>query len=304
MNLLVDSFWRALGETFQPKVIGLSLLPLLLMTLLAFVAGYFFWDPAVHWMRGAIDGWPFLASVWGWLDRVGAGAVHGWVAPFLLLLLVVPAVVLAILAVVAVMMTPTLVALVAKRRFPALERRKGAGFAASVWWSISATAIALVVLVLSMPLWLIPPLVLVLPPLIWGWLTYRVMAFDAMSEHASAAERDLILRRHRGSLLAIGVITGYLGAAPAVVWASGILFAFAFVVLVPVAIWIYTLVFAFSSLWFAHYCLAALERLRLNELTAAPRTSPIARNNASSSPASLPHDDEPADRPPNRLPRR
>jgi len=31
---------------------------------------------------------------------------------------------------------------------------------------------------------------------------------------------------------------------------------------VPVAIWIYTLVFAFSSLWFSHYCLAALEQLR------------------------------------------
>ena len=46
-------------------------------------------------------------------------------------------------------------------------------------------------------------------------------------------------------------------------WASGALFAAAFVVLVPLAIWIYTLVFAFSSLWFAHYCLAALElRLR------------------------------------------
>jgi hypothetical protein len=33
-------------------------------------------------------------------------------------------------------------------------------------------------------------------------------------------------------------------------------------ILVPVAIWMYTLVFAFSSLWFAHYTLAALEQLR------------------------------------------
>ena len=40
------------------------------------------------------------------------------------------------------------------------------------------------------------------------------------------------------------------------------IFAAAFFILVPLAIWIYTLVFAFSSLWFAHYCLAALERLR------------------------------------------
>jgi len=62
--------------------------------------------------------------------------------------------------------------------------------------------------------------------------------------------------------LSMGVITGLMGAAPSLVWASGALFAAAFVILVPVAIWIYTLVFAFSSLWFAHFALAALHALR------------------------------------------
>ena len=33
-------------------------------------------------------------------------------------------------------------------------------------------------------------------------------------------------------------------------------------VLVPLAVWIYTLVFAFSALWFAHYALSALQALR------------------------------------------
>ncbi len=100
-------------------------------------------------------------------------------------------------------------------------------------------------LVVSLPLWLVPPLILILPPLIWGWLTYRVMAFDALSEHASREERREVFRRHRGWLLGIGVLTGYLGAAPSLLWASGALFAAAFVILVPLAIWIYTLVFAF-----------------------------------------------------------
>ena len=58
------------------------------------------------------------------------------------------------------------------------------------------------------------------------------------------------------------MITGYMGAAPSLLWASGALFVVAFVILMPIAIWIYTLVFAFSSLWFAHFSLAALEALR------------------------------------------
>ncbi len=272
MTLLVDSFWRATEQTFQPKVIGLSLLPLVLMTGLAVVLGYFFWAPAVQWMGGVIDGWPWLASIWGWLDKSNTGgAVHAWIAPVLLLLLAVPVVVLAMLTLVATMMTPTLVAMVGRGRFPLLEKKKGGGLVASIWWSVSATAIALVLLLLSMPLWLIPPLILILPPLIWGWLTYRVMAFDAMAEHASASERKAIFKRHRTSLLTIGVVSGYLGAAPAVVWASGLLFAAAFVVLVPLAIWIYTLVFAFSSLWFTHYCLTALDQLRGGDVRRTPR---------------------------------
>jgi hypothetical protein len=44
--------------------------------------------------------------------------------------------------------------------------------------------------------------------------------------------------------------------------------------LVPVAIWIYTLVFAFASLWFAHFCLAALQALR-NQQAAEQASVPI-----------------------------
>jgi type VI protein secretion system component VasK len=94
------------------------------------------------------------------------------------------------------------------------------------------------------------------------------MSFDAIAEHASKEERKELMKNHRGNLLVIGVISGYLGAAPSLVWASGALFAAAFVILVPIAIWIYTLVFGFASLWFSHYCLAALAQMRAEKATA------------------------------------
>ena len=102
------------------------------------------------------------------------------------------------------------------------------------------------------------------------------MAFDALGEHASAAERKVVLQRHRMVLLLMGVVCGYLGAAPAVIWASGVIFAAAFFILIPVGIWIYTMVFTFSALWFTHFCLAALERLRAESAVpgAAQSTAP------------------------------
>lgn len=269
MRLLLDSFWRAVAYCMHPRVIVLSLLPLGLMALVAAVCGYFYWDAAVAWTRGALESWPLLSSVWGWIGRFVPGDVAAFVAPMVVVLALTPLIVVASLLVVAAFMAPALTRLVAERRFPVLVQKKGASFLGSVARSLGVTLLALVALVVSMPLWLIPPLILVLPPLIWGWLTFRVMSFDALAEHASPQEREAVLRAHRLPLLGIGVLCGYLGAAPSIVWASGLLFAAAFFVLVPLAIWIYTLVFAFSALWFAHYCLDALARLREQQAAAA-----------------------------------
>ena len=268
MGLLLDSFWRAAAYCMRPRVILLSLLPLLLMAALAFGLGYFYWDVAVQSMHSLLDASPMLKNFWGWLEGWGLGSVVSALAPMMVILAATPVLVVVSLLLVAVLMTPALVTLVAERRFPELARKKGGSFFASVAWSVGSTVMALVALVVSVPLWLVPPLVLVLPPLIWGWLTYRVMAFDALAEHASKEERKRLFQRHRASLLGIGIITGYLGAAPSIVWASGVLFVAAFAILVPLAIWIYMLVFAFSSLWFTHFCLAALQELREDDVRA------------------------------------
>jgi hypothetical protein len=264
----------------HPRVIALSFLPLGIMVALSLGLGYFYWDAALQWVRAALESSDLMNSVWAWLQGVGAGSLKTVVAPLIVIFAVTPLIVLLSLLMVAVFMTPALAALVAERRFAQLERKRGGSLATSIAWSLGSTALALVALVISLPLWLVPPLILVLPPLIWGWLTYRVMAFDVLSEHASRPERREVFRRHRAWLLGIGVLTGYLGAAPSILWASGALFAAAFVILVPLAIWIYTLVFAFASLWFAHYCLAALDGLRAESaepvVAIAPPAAPLA----------------------------
>jgi hypothetical protein len=270
MTLFLDSLWRAVGYCLHPRVIALSLLPLVLMIGISLGLGYFFWDNALDSVRIWLDSSNLMHALWGWLESMGAGNLKTVVAPLVVIFAVTPALVLITLLLVAVFMGPALARLVARRRFPTLERKHGGSLALSVAWSLGSTLLALLALVISLPLWLVPPLILLVPPLIWGWLTYRVMAFDALAEHASSPERREIFRRHRLWLLGIGIVTGYLGAAPSVVWASGALFAAAFVVLVPLAVWIYTLVFAFASLWFAHYCLAALQQLRAEPPPASP----------------------------------
>lgn len=262
MKLILDSFWRAAAYCVHPRVIGLSFLPLVLMVVVSFGLGYFFWENTVASVAAWLESYQLMQAFLGWLERIGMESLRTVFAPLFVLILATPVIVVVCLLLVAVFMTPSMVNMVGRRRFAGLELKQGGSLLVSILWSLGSTMLAVLALVISMPLWLIPPLVLVLPPVIWGWLTYRVFAFDALASHASVEERKILLRQNRSSLLLMGILSGYMGAAPSLLWAWG---AFAIVlapVLVPVAIWIYTLVFAFASLWFAHFCLAALARLR------------------------------------------
>ncbi|MDB5777762.1 MAG: putative transrane protein [Polaromonas sp.] len=269
MNTMLDSFWRAVMYCLHPRVIVLSILPVVIMGVLSLALGYFYWENALVAVRGSLESYELVNAMAHWLDGVGLGSLRLVLAPALVLFLAIPVIVIATLLLVAVFMTPSMVALVANRRFPQLARKKGGSMLSSIVWSLGSTLLAIVALALSVPLWLVPPLVLILPPLIWGWLTYRVMSYDALADHASREEREQLFRENRLPLLGIGVLSGYLGAAPSLLWASGAMFIAMAPILVPLAIWIYTLVFAFSSLWFAHYGLAALEQLRKRNSAAA-----------------------------------
>lgn len=292
MNLFLDSFWRALIYTLRPRVIALSFLPLVLLVLLSAGLVYFYWEPAVQAVQVWLGELALLESLMRWLESVGAGNLRSVVAPLVLLMFTLPLVIILSLLAVAAFMTPALVTLVAELRFPRLERRQGGTFWRGLLFALGTSLLAALALLVSMPLWLIPPLVVVLPPLVWGWLTYRVMAYDTLAEHASREERAELLRRHRLWLLAIGILTGYLGAAPGLVWAVGAMAIVFAPLLVPLAIWIYTFVFAFSSLWFAHFCLAALQALRTETARVAPTVETVAAEappDAGVAPA-LPHE--------------
>ncbi len=267
MKLFMDSFWRAFAYCLHPKVIMLSLLPLILMAVIVTGLGAMYWEEAVNTVRTGLEDSAALGWAWTWLERVGLMNLKAVLAPLVIILVVTPVVMIMSLLAVSFMMTPALVNLVGSRRFPNLERKRGGTLWHSVLWTLMSVILAMAALMITLPLWWIPPLAILLPALIWGWLTYRVMTYDVLAEHATLQERVELMRRYRFQLLGMGVLTGAMGAAPSLVWASGALFAAAFVILIPVAVWIYTLVFIFSALWFVHFLLLALSNLREEPVT-------------------------------------
>jgi hypothetical protein len=275
MNDLFEAFWRAALGCLHPRVILWSLVPLLLSAGATLTLGWLFWEPAVAAVRGFLEDWALVASLLAWLEAMGGGAFRSVVAPLIVVALAVPLVVVVSLLLVAWTVTPVLVDWVAKRRFAGLERRGGAaGWWASAAWSLGCTLLALGVLVVSLPLWFVPPLAAVIPPLVWGWLAARVFSFDTLALHATTEERRLVMHQHRWTMLLMGIVCGLMGSLPSLIWALGALTLVFAPLLVLASVWLYTLVFAFASLWFAHFTLAKLHRLR-QAGAAGPASPPL-----------------------------
>jgi hypothetical protein len=272
------AFWRALIHSIHPKVLWLTLWPLLVSS---GALGLIWWQSGawvLQSLRTLVAQLPGLSWLAHGLSLLGIHGVSDALAQAVVMLLCLSVAVVVALLVVSVLLTPALVSLVAHSRFPLLQSRYRTPWWAAAWWSLSSTFIAAGWWLLSMPLWLLPLGSALLPPLVWGWLTFRVLAHDVLAEHALEVERDQLLRQHRLPLLFMGVVSAYLGAAPAhllmlAAWAAGAVGTLAAgsgvaalgalaAVAIPVAlggaIWIYTLVFAWSSLWFTHYLLEAL----------------------------------------------
>lgn len=256
----------------RPRVMALSLLPMVLMLALGWAMVHWLGLPAQAVLADGLQGWLSAWPLWGWLQGWGSGGGAGladWLGPVSSVLagvILVAILVLLVLAVglllISLLSMPAVLALVAARHFPQLERRGSRAWLRPVLWGLGHTLVALTLLVFTLPLWLVPPLMVLLPLAIWAWLTERVMAHDALQWHASAVERRQLMRAHRLPLLGIGLICALLSAAPALAWASLLWFALGFVVLLPLAVWLYTAVFLFTALWFAHYGLLALQRSR------------------------------------------
>ena len=262
---MTEAFWRACLTCWHPRVLLWALLPLLLAVALAGALGWFYWEQALDGVRALIDSFESSQQVLRWFDDLGGRHWRTLVAPIVVVALAMPMVLLAALLLVALMAAPALVRHVGRTRCAGLQMAHGSS-RLRVWlWTLLCAGVAAVALALSVPLWLVPPLVLLLPPLVWGWLATRVLAYAALASHASIAERRLLLHRHRWALWWMGLVCGCIASLPSLVWVAGTPALVAAPLLAPVMAWLYTAVFVFAALWFAHFLLPRLVALRQHE---------------------------------------
>jgi len=86
MKDLLDAFWRAAAYCLHPRVIGLSLLPLLIGAALSWLAYWLYWDAALAAVQAGLPGWPIVGSVVQWIEHWAGSGVRAVLAPAILVI--------------------------------------------------------------------------------------------------------------------------------------------------------------------------------------------------------------------------
>lgn len=264
MNLrgLLRAWGRAVASQFHRRILLLSLLPFLVSLLLWGLAMWWGMQDLIDFVQTYFVEHDSFKAAGNFLNTVGLLAFKTMIVPLIAMWLLLPLMVISSLAVIAVLAMPVISRHVSLRHYPELEQRRGGSFFGSLWHAFSSFLIFLLLWLASLPLVLIPPVYFIVQPILWAWLSYRVMAYDALAQHADTDERKAITRAHRLPLLVIGGVCGILGAAPTMLWLGGVLSVVLFPLLAGLAIWLYVLIFIFTGLWFQYYCMAALQQYR------------------------------------------
>lgn len=262
MKQILHSYGRAFLMQFNLKMLLLSMLPSILALGLWACVLYFSLQPLIDYLQQYFldnNGFQLATSMLGFWGLMALKAV---IIPLIAMWLLLPLMLLTALLFVACIAMPLINATVSNRYFPNLEKRYGGSWWRSVGFALVCITLFVTIWVLTLPFTLFLPFGMVVHVVLLGWLTYRVMAYDALAVHASAEERKLILQQHRWPLWLVGIIAGLIGSLPGMIWLGGVLSILLLPLLAAVAIWLYVLIFMFSGFWFQFYCLNALQQLR------------------------------------------
>lgn len=262
MTPLLTSLYRALLSQLHPRMLLLTVLPFIVAIALWGIALYFGLQPMIDQLYAWFSDYNLFRSAGEMLESLGLGSVRAILVPLIAMWLLLPFMIVSALVLVGSLAMPAIARHVGLRHYPQLEPRHGGSFLGSVWVSLSSFVVFVIVWLITLPLNLVPLFALFVQPVLWGWLAYRVMSYDALADYADRDERRAIVQRERWPMLAIGIATGSLGAVPGLLWLGGVVSVILFPLLAAASVWLYLLVFVFSGLWFQHYCLGALQRLR------------------------------------------
>ncbi|MBC7803387.1 MAG: EI24 domain-containing protein [Candidatus Parcubacteria bacterium] len=220
------SIFFAFTSLFHPRILWLMVWPMLVSLLAWGATAFVLWGATAIWLSSHLKRW-LESGVFFFSVQTGDAMLVA--AHVIMALLFIPLVWFTALLILSIFGMQAMVEHVASRRFPQLARRQGGGVAGSLWNGLVALGGLVVLGLVSIPFWLIPPLWPVIPIVIMGWVNQRVLRYDALAEHATREEMTTIYAARRRSLYVLGAILALLAYVPLVGFVAPVVFGLAFI---------------------------------------------------------------------------
>src|SRR6266852_6333775 len=184
VNEILNALLKALASLFHPRMLALVLWPALGAILLWGGLGIYFWQDWINLLTQLVAKTP-LQDI---LIEHEIFWIMGYLATFLLILLLTPLVLVTALLIASVVAMPVMVKHVARRQFPGLEMRHGGTVVGSLKNMLIALVTYCLLWLITLPFWLFGPFAILLPILLTAYLNQRLFRYDALAEHASPEE--------------------------------------------------------------------------------------------------------------------
>ena len=214
------------ANLLHPRMLWLMVWPMLVSLTAWGIAAIFLWGRLALWLAQRLQQWLEPAAAFIRFDLGDAALIAAHV---LLFLLFVPLVYVTALFILGIFGMQKMVDHVATRSFPALERRRGGGAAGSVWNGVVALLGMVGMFLVSLPLWILPPLWPLIPLVILAWVNQRLLRYDALADHADAHEMARIFRERRFALYALGLLLALAAYVPFVGLIAPVAFGLAYI---------------------------------------------------------------------------
>lgn len=246
------AFRRALVSQMHPKMLAALLMPFAIALLGAIVLLWAFWTPLTGWLDTQMSQWDMVNNFDQWLVAIGLVSIKVFMIPVLAAGILLPLAGILGLVIAAIFVMPVVLRHIERREYQNVRRQGQHAVAVGAWNAILVGTIFVFGWLITMPLWLFPPLALILPVFWWAFAFSRMMRVDALVEHANGQERRQLWRRHNLQYWIIGLSLSVINLFPPM-W-----------LVLPV----------FSALVFGHYSLEALRQHRLLNAIRSPVSAP------------------------------
>lgn len=240
MQAVLQALGRAAWSQLHPRMLLALLLPFVVMLIALLLLVWVFWTPLNELLGQWLLALGWVEQIDAWLVGLGVASLVVWFVPLIAIGVLAPMAGVVGLLIGGLVIMPWALSHLSRTHYPGLDLRGEWATSRSVW---NATWVVLSfcgLWLITLPLWLLPPLALILPLLLWAFAFRKMLSVDALVEHASSDELQRIQHTHARGWWLLGLSCAVLSLIP------------------PAWLFMPT----YSALLFAHFGLARLQELR------------------------------------------